>query len=84
MYQEHGALFPFASTFDVTRRDHPDSADQVAAWLDASYERGASQDLEGRGPRDQDTQRGVHHALGASDRSLEGGSSSKGSIERVS
>ena len=41
MFQEHGVLFPFASTFDVTRRDDPDYADQVAAWLDASYELGA-------------------------------------------
>ncbi len=41
MFQEHGVLFPFASTFDVTRRYDPDYADQVAVWLDASYELGA-------------------------------------------
>jgi predicted TIM-barrel fold metal-dependent hydrolase len=33
--------FPFASTFDLTRRDDPDYADQVTRWLDASFEKGA-------------------------------------------
>lgn len=33
--------FPFASTFDVTRRDDPDWVDQVRRWLDASFEKGA-------------------------------------------
>ena len=33
--------FPFASTFDVTRRDDPDYVDQVTRWLDASFEKGA-------------------------------------------
>jgi len=33
--------FPFASTFDLTRRDDPDYAEQVKRWLDASFEKGA-------------------------------------------
>jgi len=33
--------FPFASTFDLTRRDDPDWVDQVKRWLDASFEKGA-------------------------------------------
>ena len=33
--------FPFASTFDLTRRDDPDYVDQVRRWLDASFEKGA-------------------------------------------
>lgn len=33
--------FPFASTFDLTRRDDPDYADQVKRWLDATFEKGA-------------------------------------------
>lgn len=33
--------FPFASTFDLTRRDDPDYVDQVTRWLDASFEKGA-------------------------------------------
>jgi predicted TIM-barrel fold metal-dependent hydrolase len=33
--------FPFASTFDVTRREDPDWFDQVKRWLDASFEKGA-------------------------------------------
>lgn len=33
--------FPFASTFDVTRRDDPDYADQVKRWLSASFDAGA-------------------------------------------
>jgi predicted TIM-barrel fold metal-dependent hydrolase len=33
--------FPFASTFDLTRRDDPDYVDQVKRWLDASFESGA-------------------------------------------
>jgi predicted TIM-barrel fold metal-dependent hydrolase len=33
--------FPFASTFDVTRRDDPDYVDQVKRWLDASFGQGA-------------------------------------------
>jgi predicted TIM-barrel fold metal-dependent hydrolase len=33
--------FPFASTFDLTRRDDPDYVDQVKRWLDASFEKGA-------------------------------------------
>jgi len=35
------ARFPFASTFDLTRRDNPDYADQVKRWLSASFEKGA-------------------------------------------
>ncbi len=35
------ARFPFASTFDLTRRDEPDYVDQVKRWLSASFERGA-------------------------------------------
>jgi predicted TIM-barrel fold metal-dependent hydrolase len=34
-------LFPFASTFDLTRRDDPDYADQVKRWLDATFQKGA-------------------------------------------
>jgi predicted TIM-barrel fold metal-dependent hydrolase len=33
--------FPFASTFDLTRRDDPDYHDQVRRWLEASFEKGA-------------------------------------------
>ena len=33
--------FPFASTFDVTRREEPDYVGQVKRWLDASFEQGA-------------------------------------------
>jgi predicted TIM-barrel fold metal-dependent hydrolase len=33
--------FPFASTFDLTRRDDADYAEQVKRWLDASFEKGA-------------------------------------------
>ena len=33
--------FPFASTFDLTRRDDADYLDQVKRWLDASFEKGA-------------------------------------------
>jgi predicted TIM-barrel fold metal-dependent hydrolase len=35
------ARFPFASTFDLTRRDEVDYIDQVTRWLDASFEKGA-------------------------------------------
>ena len=35
------ARFPFASTFDLTRRDDPDYADQVERWLGASFDKGA-------------------------------------------
>ena len=33
--------FPFASTFDLTRRDDPDYVEQVKRWLDASFGQGA-------------------------------------------
>jgi predicted TIM-barrel fold metal-dependent hydrolase len=33
--------FPFASTFDLTRRDDADYVDQVKRWLAASFEKGA-------------------------------------------
>ncbi len=33
--------FPFASTFDLTRRDAPDYHDQVKRWLDGTFEKGA-------------------------------------------
>lgn len=33
--------FPFASTFDLTRRDDPDYHDQVKRWLDGTFEKGA-------------------------------------------
>ena len=33
--------FPFASTFDLTRRDDADYVDQVKRWLDASFDKGA-------------------------------------------
>ena len=33
--------FPFASTFDVTRRDDPDYVDQVKRWLNATFDKGA-------------------------------------------
>ena len=33
--------FPFASTFDLTRRDDPDYVEQVKSWFDASFEAGA-------------------------------------------
>jgi predicted TIM-barrel fold metal-dependent hydrolase len=33
--------FPFASTFDLTRRDEADYVDEVKRWLDASFGNGA-------------------------------------------
>jgi predicted TIM-barrel fold metal-dependent hydrolase len=33
--------FPFASTFDLTRRDEADYVEQVKRWLTASFEKGA-------------------------------------------
>jgi predicted TIM-barrel fold metal-dependent hydrolase len=33
--------FPWASTFDLTRRDDPDYVAQVKRWLDASFDKGA-------------------------------------------
>jgi predicted TIM-barrel fold metal-dependent hydrolase len=33
--------FPFASTFDLTRRSEADYVEQVKRWLDASFEKGA-------------------------------------------
>jgi len=33
--------FPFASTFDLTRRDDPEYVEQVKRWLGASFEKGA-------------------------------------------
>jgi predicted TIM-barrel fold metal-dependent hydrolase len=42
LLEEYGPKrFPFASTFDLTRRDDPDYADQVKRWLSASFEKGA-------------------------------------------
>lgn len=35
------ARFPFASTFDLTRRDEPDYVDQVKRWLSTTFEKGA-------------------------------------------
>lgn len=33
--------FPYASTFDLTRRDEPGYVDEVKRWLSASFEKGA-------------------------------------------
>jgi predicted TIM-barrel fold metal-dependent hydrolase len=37
----YGRRFPWASTFDVTRRDDPDWVEQVKRWLDTSFAKGA-------------------------------------------
>jgi predicted TIM-barrel fold metal-dependent hydrolase len=39
--RKYGKLLPFASTFDVSRRDDPDYHQQVIKWLDATFEAGA-------------------------------------------
>jgi len=39
--RKYGPSFNFASTFDLTRRDESDYAQQVIAWLDQSFKAGA-------------------------------------------
>jgi len=41
IHQKYRPSFYFASTFDLTRRDEPDYAQEVIAWLDKSFEAGA-------------------------------------------
>ncbi len=41
IHNKYPRLFHFASTFDLTKRYEPDYAEQVAAWLDNSFEAGA-------------------------------------------
>jgi predicted TIM-barrel fold metal-dependent hydrolase len=41
LHQRYGADVHFASTFDLTRRDAPGYADQVAGWLDGTFRAGA-------------------------------------------
>jgi len=41
LYQTYRGSLYFASTFDLTRRNEPDYAEQVIAWLDRTFEAGA-------------------------------------------
>lgn len=41
MHEKYPERFSFASTFDLTRRDQTDYAEQVCAWLDKSFAAGA-------------------------------------------
>ncbi len=41
LYQKYHGIFYFASTFDLTRRNQADYAEQVIAWLDKTFEAGA-------------------------------------------
>lgn len=41
IYRKYRPSFFFASTFDLTRRNEPAYAQQVAAWLDKSFDAGA-------------------------------------------
>jgi predicted TIM-barrel fold metal-dependent hydrolase len=41
LQEKYGRRLPFASTFDLTRRDDADYAEQVKRWLGASFEQGA-------------------------------------------
>jgi predicted TIM-barrel fold metal-dependent hydrolase len=38
LYQKYRGSLYFASTFDLTRREEPDYAEQVIAWLDRTFE----------------------------------------------
>jgi len=41
IHNHYPQQFYFASTFDLTKRNEPDYAEQVTAWLDKSFEAGA-------------------------------------------
>jgi predicted TIM-barrel fold metal-dependent hydrolase len=41
LYQKYRPQLFFASTFDLTRRNEPDYANRVIAWLDKSFDAGA-------------------------------------------
>lgn len=41
LYRAHPDLFPFTSTFDLTRRDQPGYAGEAIAWLDRTFKNGA-------------------------------------------
>ena len=41
LYEKYPQRFSFASTFDLTRRDQADYAEQVCQWLDKSFAAGA-------------------------------------------
>jgi predicted TIM-barrel fold metal-dependent hydrolase len=41
LLQAYGKLFPFASTFDVSKRNDPDYHQQVISWLDKTFDAGA-------------------------------------------
>ena len=41
MHQRESKLYPFASSFDLTRLEDPDYTNQVIAWLSMAYDEGA-------------------------------------------
>lgn len=41
MHQRESKLYPFASSFDLTRLEDPDYTNQVIAWLSMAYNEGA-------------------------------------------
>lgn len=41
LYQKHPELFPFVSTFDLTRFEEPGYAEAVIAWLEETFRNGA-------------------------------------------
>jgi predicted TIM-barrel fold metal-dependent hydrolase len=41
LYRREPELYPFVATFDLTRRDRPDYASTVNAWLDDQFRQGA-------------------------------------------
>ena len=41
LHHKYPRRFSFASTYDLTRRDQADYAEEVCAWLDKSFAAGA-------------------------------------------
>lgn len=41
LHQKHPDLYPFVSTFDLTRRNEPGYTNDVIAWLDHTFRQGA-------------------------------------------
>ena len=41
MFQSHPKIFPFASSFDLTRIEEPGYTNEVIAWLDGTFKDGA-------------------------------------------
>src|SRR6185503_3245634 len=41
MFQSHPDLFPFASSFDLTRIEEPGYTNEVLAWLEGTFKDGA-------------------------------------------